>query len=439
MNSRDKKSVPAVVCFLLGLSLLFRYPLDAGAGEKVESEWGGQIKAQGFVSREEKSSLFAPVGTGTFLDGNVQFRINNDLFFSENTYFTTHYEAVISGGDRRRRANALDRLFPGLLNIGFLAGAPVEDDRRFFDFTKAVSEDDRYVLYHRLDRFFLGLQRQWGALRVGRQAVTWGNGLLFNPMDLVNPFSPTDIERDYKIGDDMVNVSIATDSLGELQFLYLPRRDPATRDLTWNESSLAGKLHLLRGTNELDVMAAKHFRDAVVGAGSTGYLGDAAWRLDATLTFPGEGARRSHYLSLVANIDYSWDFWGKNWYGVIELYYNGLGNDRYALALADPAIAGRLDRGDLFVLGRTYLSGHVRVELHPLFNLFLTAINNIEDPSGILQPRAIWDVAEDVQVTVGGNVAYGEKGTEFGGFEVAGTGLFTGPPDSAFLWLTYYF
>ncbi len=269
--------------------------------------------------------------------------------------------------------------------------------------------------------------------------MTWGNGLLFNPMDLVNPFSPTDIERDYKIGDDMVNVSIATDSLGELQFLYLPRRDPATRDLTWNESSLAGKLHLLRGTNELDVMAAKHFRDAVVGAGSTGYLGDAAWRLDATLTFPGEGTRRSHYLSLVANIDYSWDFWGKNWYGFIELYYNGLGNDRYALALADPAIAGRLDRGDLFVLGRTYLSGHVRVELHPLFNLFLTAINNIEDPSGILQPRAMWDVAEDVQVTVGGNVAYGEKGTEFGGFEVAGTGLFTGPPDSAFLWLTYFF
>ena len=39
---------------------------------------------------------------------------------------------------------------------------------------------------------------RWGVVCVGRQAVTWGNGLIFNPMDLFNPFSPVDIERDYK-------------------------------------------------------------------------------------------------------------------------------------------------------------------------------------------------------------------------------------------------
>lgn len=438
MNRRFKKRVLAISLLSLLIFLHLFYPVKARAGE-IESLWGGQVKAQGFISRADEDSLFEPVGTGTYFDGNVQFRLKNDLFFSENTYFITHYEAVLSGGDRRRKMGALKRLFPGIPDIGFLLGRPVEDDRRFFDFTKAVDDDAGYILYHRLDRFMLGFQLQWGALRIGRQAVTWGNGLLFNPMDLVNPFSPTDIERDYKVGDDMVNARISVERLGELQFLYVPRREPVSGDITSNQSSLAAKLHFFSGTKEFDVMAAKHFRDAVIGAGSTGYLGDAAWRVDGTWTFPGDAAKRNDFLSLVANIDYSWVWWEKNFYGFLEFYYNGLGNDDYFQALVDSANTRRLERGDLFFLGRAYVSGTLQVELHPLFNLFITAINNVDDPSGILQPRALWDVAEDIQVTFGGNVAYGERGTEFGGFEIAGTGIFTELPDTAFIWLTYYF
>lgn len=412
------------------------FPISA---EGIEPEWGGQVKVQGFVSWPDDKSFFAPVGTDTNYDGNTQFRIKNTLFLSDWGYFTTHYEAVVSGGDTRRKAKNLEKLFPNIFQGGVLLGRPVEDDRRLFDLTKTIDEDDSYLLYHRLDRLFLGLMPQWGSLRIGRQAITWGNGLLFNPMDLFNPFAPVDIERDYKIGDDMISSQISVSKLGDFQFIFVPRRDPVNNDAKWNQSSLAGKLHFASGTTEFDIMAAKHFRDAVVGVGSTGYIGDAAWRLDATWTFPGDAADRDNYLSLVANVDYSWVWWGKNFYGFMEFYYNGLGDDNYSQALVEPAIFSRRDRGDLFVLGKAYMSGTLQIELHPLFNFFVTVINNVEDPSGTIQPRGLWDVAEDVQVTVGGNVAYGERGTEFGGFEVAGTGLFTDPPDSAFLWLTYFF
>ena len=33
-------------------------------------------------------------------------------------------------------------------------------------------------------------------VRVGRQALSWGNGLSYAPMDLVNPFDPAVRERD---------------------------------------------------------------------------------------------------------------------------------------------------------------------------------------------------------------------------------------------------
>jgi hypothetical protein len=183
-------------------------------------------------------------------------------------------------------------------------------------------------------------------------------------------------------------------------------------------------------------LASKHFEDHVIGIGSTWYLGDAAWRLDGTWTFLDDA---DDYLSLVANMDYSWIWFDKNFYGFLEYYFNGLGKDDYADALQDLNISERLARGELFVLGRNYLSGQIQIELHPLFQFFFTAINNVENPSGIIQPYATWDIAQNLQLTGGLSVSYGAKGSEFGGFTLPGTDIRSKSPDNAYLWLTYYF
>lgn len=54
------------------------------------------------------------------------------------------------------------------------------------------------------------------------------------------------------------------------------------------------------------------------------------------------------------------------------------------------------------------------------------------------QPRATWDISEDAQITLGGNVYYGGRGTEYGGFKITGTNFLNKAPGSAFLWLTYF-
>jgi len=123
----------------------------------------------------------------------------------------------------------------------------------------------------------------------------------------------------------------------------------------------------------------------------------------------------------------------------VEFFYSGIGEDNYTEALFDQDILERMARGELFTLGKTYLSGHLRVELHPLFNCYLTVINNLADPSGVVQPRAVWDVLQDVQVTVGANIYYGREGSEYGGFRIPFTPFVARGNDSAFLWVTYYF
>jgi hypothetical protein len=401
-------------------------------------EWGGQLKIQTSVSDVDSESIFGAINSGNYYDANINGRLKNRIFFSDSIDFETHYELVYLTGDTWRRGQQLDEVFPGLLeNVGLQVRA-IEDDRRLFDLTSAIDEDDNYILYHRLDRLVLTFKPDWGVLRLGRQAVTWGNGLLFNPMDLFNPFAPTDIERDYKVGDDLLSVQRPIGETGNLQFLVVPRRNPDTRDVEWDHSSLAGKYHFATGTVETDLMAALHYEDLVLGVGNVGYLGDAVWRVDVTLTFQDEG-KRDNYLSLVANIDYSWVWAGKNFYGLVEYFFSGLGDDNYSKNILDPDFTERFDRGELFTLGRNYLSATIQIEIHPLVNFYLTLINNLEDPSGIFQPRLIWNALDNLQITLGGSFYYGGSETEFGGFTIPGTSFLQKAPNRAFLWATYYF
>jgi hypothetical protein len=414
--------------------------LDASSiSEHIDLEWGGHVKIQGRLSDVDDRSIFKYVETGYFADGACDFRLMNKAFLGNRAILEIHYEAVLSGGDTRRRTNTLTETYPVLEKWISFIGTPVDDKRRLLDLTKTISEDDGDIFYHRLDRLLLTFQPDWGALYLGRQALTWGNGMLFNPMDLFNPFPPTDVEKDYKVGDDMARGLFFIENLGEFQILYVPRRDLIDGDVSWDESSFAGKLHRAFGSLEFDLMAATHYSDYVFGLGSTGYVKGAAWRLDVTWTVLDDHLDKNGFLSLDANLDYSWTWMAKNMYAFVELFYNGLGQDDYVKAITDPAVLKRLARGELFTLGKTYLSGMIQLETHPLVNIFLTLINNLKDPSGIIQPKMVWDIKQYIQLNTGGTFYYGGSDTEYGKFYIEPYDFYQVPADSIYCILTCFF
>jgi hypothetical protein len=412
--------------------------------DQIDTHWGGRFKAIGSATFARDDTIFEPVDTGTYLNLDTDLRINNDTFLGDWGHIETQYEAILVGGKAREKRQDLRKIFPNFEGSTVFLGASLKDDRRLMDLTHTIKDKDRYLLVQRLDRLNFTFKPGWGSVRIGRQALTWGNGLIFNPMDLFNPFPPADIQRDFKIGDDMVLAQTALPHSADLQLLYVVRRDPDTNNVETDQNSLAGLLHFAVGTTEFDMMASRHFDDYVVGLGSSGIWGGAAWRLDTTATFlhDGRGHNTQNYLSGVANLDYSWIWWGKNLYGLLEYYYNGLGESDYAGALSNPDIANRLTRGELFVLRKHYLSAEIQVELHPLFTIFFTGINNMQDPSGILQPRAVWNITQNLEMKIGANIFYGnngDPGSEFGGFIIPGTDIHSRSPNSAYLWFNYYF
>ena len=429
--SRLRRRVAASIGLLFWMTLLFSG--SPVSGLEIDHQWGGHLRGRGLVSRPDPNAVI--LEKSAFADGAAELRLKSKVYLGDRWDAEAHYEAFLSGGDTRRNAKKMAAAFPGLA----AQSGPPTDDHRLFDLTKTIDSDDSGILYHRLDRLSLTWLPDWGAVTLGRQALTWGNGLIFNPMDLFNPFRPTDFNRDYKTGDDMALVRIRASTLGEFQFLGAPRRDPQSRDVEWDQSSVAGKFHFTRGTTEFDLMLARHYEDGVFGAGAMGYLFNAAWRADATWTLLDSESDRSGFLSVVANLDYSWVWKGKNFHGLIEGYYNGLGDDDYADTLADPAVSDRLSRGEMFTLGQTYLAGQVRMEAHPLVNLYLLFFANVADPSGVAQPRVVWDISQSLRCIAGASLYFGGSGTEFGGFYLPKTNLEIAPSPQAFLWLTWFF
>ncbi|WP_020587547.1 hypothetical protein [Desulfobacter curvatus] len=402
-----------------------------------EMEWDGHLKLYSRILFPKSNSAYQAVGLSPNYDGYGELRLNNKTFFGDTLYMEVNYEALAGGGGTREDGEKLKARYPALFPNG-LSG-PIRDDHRFFDLTATLHQGQRSVIYHRLDRAFFSFSPSWGEIRIGRQAVTWGHGFTFNPMDLFNPFAPTDLERDYKTGDDLILVHFPVKGV-DVDMIYAAHRDPETDKAGMDQSSLGVKLHANLNRVDTDIMVARHYKDMVTGIGTAGTLGDAAFRLDLTGTFLDQKSRgRSFYISGVANIDYSWVWFNRNWYGYIELYYNGLSDNDYTQELMDPAVSDRLDRGELFALGRWYASANVNLEIHPLVNLYITPIINLHDDSGMLLPRIVYDFSDNIRITLTALLNWGATGTEYGGYVIPDTGFTLAPADTISAWITWYF
>jgi hypothetical protein len=219
------------------------------------------------------------------------------------------------------------------------------------------------------------------------------------------------------------------------------RRDPATSSIASDQGSVAGQYQTFIGNVEFFALGAWHYDQPVIGAGLSGLAGEAAWRVDATWNRIESdfGPETTDYFALVANLQYSWVWAGKNIYGFLEYYHNGLGEEDYAAALEDPFVLTAIARGSVFVLGSNYGVISAQVEWHPLVNLYVSAITNLEDPSALLQPRVVWDASQQFQITLGLDIPIGGEGSEFGGFRPAGLPGTTRGPTSAYCWGTWNF
>ena len=398
----------------------------------LDWNFGGHAKYQYTYTDYRPDDLAATLADDPAANHDVDLRLKADGMHGAWDAMV-HYELLARHGD------AL--IVPGAVPLALVGaetttGLP-DDRRRLFDLTDTVTDRTRTAAVHRFDRFAVGHSTPDRTIRFGRQAITWGNGLIFYPLDFINPFSPVAIDKEYKTGDDMLYAQWALAADGEVQTIVAPRRDVATHDIESDQSTYAAKLRLRRGGFDIDLVGARHVGDGVAGLGLVHSIGGAVWRLDVSYT---DVEDEDGVFSFVTNLDYSWTVRGRNVYGYAEYFRNGFGEaDRADYASPNAALTARIERGELYTLARDYGAFGAQIELHPLVNAYANLLWNLNDGSLFLQLRGVYDWQQNVQLMAGANLPYGERGDEYGGIPLAATGTFVAPGRSLFVRAAYYF
>ncbi len=315
------------------------------------------------------------------------------------------------------------------------------DERRWQDLTWEIEDGNRHSSFHRLDRLALQWQQGDWSVTAGRQAVSWGSGIVFQPLDLFSPFSPTVVDRDYKAGDDLVLIDRLLANGQDLQLLHVLRRDReghVTRDV----SSTALKWHGYAGELEFEGVVAEHYDERVLGLSLRVPLGQALLRADVVATDhePLFGDDDGWRVSGIINADYSFVLDERNAYVFAEYFYNDWGVDELPVsALSLPlALQERLERGELFNLMQKYLAAGGTFEWHPLISQSLTVIGNLDDGSSLLQTAFAYNPSDDQSMQLGWIEPLGRAGDEYGGVPLLADALTTGGGSRVYLRWVYY-
>ncbi len=394
----------------------------------------GEVDLESGYAANTHDSLDAALGEQRRWDQSLTARFMWSDTFSSGWNFDAAYLAVARYGlgvELLRKERANDPFFP------------VDPDRTaLWHLNHVLTDRDQTYTEHRLDRLSAGYSTSHLVLKVGRQALTWGSGLVFHPMDLFNPFPPNATYTAYKPGTDMLYGQWLFESGSDVQGVAVPRRDLNTGNVTEDQSSAGIKWHGFFGRDQtisMDLLLAQNYRTQVFGVGVSGPLSGATWNVEVV---PTRSDDNSVLTSFLANAQYAWVGNEKNVNAYIEYFHNSFGVSGTGHTLSDlpVSLTERLSRGELFTMSSNYLGTGVDIQWTPLWDLKPSVISNLDDASILLIGQAIYSLTQNTNLTLGFQWGLGGRGTEYGGLEtVQGSGIYAVPANQAYIRLTWYF
>lgn len=271
-------------------------------------------------------------------------------------------------------------------------------------------DDERLRARHDIDRLAVTVYTPPADVTVGRQAITWGDALLFPVADLWSRFSPFELDTEEKPGIDA------------LRALAYPRRglevDAVVADRGDQDDVSAGaRASLSLPSADLYVAAGRLWNEALAAAGLAWLLESVKLRAEAAVARDLDADRWQD-----PRITLGVDRIGTRWSATAEYHYNGLGAadpDGYLDRLRSETFA----RGESYYLGRHYLGGLASWTADEAERVRLagTLLVNLEDPSAAFSPVLTWELGRSARLSFGGLLTWGQVPAFPGGLPALGS------------------
>ncbi len=230
---------------------------------------------------------------------------------------------------------------------------------------------------------------------LGRQRISWGTAYMWNPMDILNPFNPLQLERAERPGVDAILLDW---NAGDLTRISLVN---ALHD-SGSSSSTALRARSNFNGFDMSLLAGEFRGKQITGFDFSGQAGQVGLKGELTYTQP-QGNKA--YIQAVVGADYTF---AGTFFMEFEYYYNGQGTtdrNQYNYNL--------LFNGTVQSLAQHYLGLFIGGDITPLLRFENVLIFNLDDKSYFLYPSLGYSLGEDITLSLGLQLFNGKNGTEF--------------------------
>ena len=266
------------------------------------------------------------------------------------------------------------------------------------DMRSVILDRDGLYAEHDIDRLTARIFLDQASLYVGRQAIAWGNTMLFSVSDIWTKFSPFEIDTERR-GIDAIRAIIAPSLSWELDVVVADRGP--LEDL-----GAGARFTFYRPRGDVFVGVAKSWQEVLFMGGFARDLDTVTLRLDAMLPVewdvPGQDAGFAAPRATVG-VDHFRDDWTLS----AEYHFNGAGENDAADYADNVVNTPAFGRGEVYLMGTHYVGALASYKLTELATLSLAATMNLLDPSALIAPSFGWQLAQDVDLSFGAYVPVG--------------------------------
>lgn len=299
----------------------------------------------------------------------------------------------------------------GLTAAGGFLPSEAEAPFRITQLDWEIAGDDMFAYRHEIDRASVALHPAWGEVTIGRQAIGLGRGVLFGAVDLFSPFSPLEVDRQWRRGVDAFRAEyrLSTTSSAELLSVF---------GETWEQSALLGRFRGYAGNVDGSLIFGKRAEDFMVGTAASTVVSGAEVHaefavFDTPEAQPDGGLWGDAHLVTKAVLGSSYTFDVGNGLTILgEYHYSGFGvreAEDAVTRLQDPDFQERFLRGDTQVLGRQALAAQVGYPFNDAINGSLLVLVNPTDGSGVISPSLRLDLDDNITLLASAFVPWGDE------------------------------
>ena len=286
-----------------------------------------------------------------------------------------------------------------------------------------INDDERFIWHHEIDRALVSFHPRWGEVTVGRQAIGLGRGRLFSAVDIFSPFSPLEVDREWRRGVDAARVEYKLSDTSSAEVI-------AAIGQTWEKSALIARARGYFGNVDAEVIFGKRAEDVMVAGVMSVAVMEAEVHCELALydtpeaqTGGGIFGSDHEVAKAVFGTSYTFDV-GSGLTFLAEYHYSGFGLEDISTAaqkLTDSAFAERVLRGDTQILGRQAIAYQLSYPFSISLNGAFLVLHSPQDGSAVLSPSLVWDFSQSsslvgsIFIPCGGKPSGGQINSEYGG------------------------